>query len=149
MREALAERLQRNRDRIGGILASHEHRQRNISHRTEARHLEHVRLAELTDGGLATVLRVRCRERPRRDEAWGVEKPPLQHPGENSTRWHIAQSPPQRGTILLADDDVSVRQMLGRILESEHYTVLRAKTAGRNRIEYAGGDGELSVPTNL
>jgi len=52
--------------------------------------------------------------------AWGVEKPPLMHPGENSARRQFAESPAPLRTILIADDDVSVRQMLGRILESEH-----------------------------
>lgn len=31
-------------------------------------------------------------------------------------------------TILIADDDASVRQMLGRVLELEHYTVVSAQT---------------------
>ena len=33
-----------------------------------------------------------------------------------------------KAKILLADDDVSVREMLGRVLESEHYDVVYAKT---------------------
>jgi DNA-binding response OmpR family regulator len=33
-----------------------------------------------------------------------------------------------KAKILLADDDASVREMLGRVLESEHYDVVYAKT---------------------
>jgi DNA-binding response OmpR family regulator len=33
-----------------------------------------------------------------------------------------------KSKILLADDDASVREMLGRVLESEHYDVVYAKT---------------------
>jgi DNA-binding response OmpR family regulator len=33
-----------------------------------------------------------------------------------------------KAKILLADDDASVREMLGRVLESEHYEVVYAKT---------------------
>jgi len=33
-----------------------------------------------------------------------------------------------KAKILLADDDTSVREMLGRVLESEHYNVVYAKT---------------------
>jgi DNA-binding response OmpR family regulator len=38
--------------------------------------------------------------------------------------------------ILLADDDESVRRMVGRVLESEHYVVLQART-GREAISAA------------
>lgn len=34
------------------------------------------------------------------------------------------------------------------LIDSARSAVLRAKAAGRNRIEYAGGDGELSIQSN-
>ncbi len=63
------------------------------------------------------------------------------------TTWRLqaplpAPAPPPRAddrlvgikTVLIADDDPSVRQMLGRLLESERYRVLGAST-GREAIE--------------
>lgn len=38
------------------------------------------------------------------------------------------KSVPEAKTVLLADDDPGVREMLGRILEVEHYKVVHAKT---------------------
>jgi len=45
--------------------------------------------------------------------------------------------------ILLADDDLSIRQMLGRVLVSEHYEVVTAKT-GRQAVELC-----LKIPPDL
>ena len=56
--------------------------------------------------------------------SWRLEKSLLEHPGENCP----CLSPALCKTILIADDDASVRQMLGRVFESEHYTVVGAQT---------------------
>jgi CheY-like chemotaxis protein len=52
-------------------------------------------------------------------------------PRAQSTRPpRLDDSPPKTRTVLIADDDPSVRQTLGRLLESEHYTVVGARTGG-------------------
>ena len=57
-----------------------------------------------------------------------LEGPPLENSSEKSTRPLVEESPARSKTVLIADDDASVCQMLGRVLESEQYKVVRAKT---------------------
>jgi len=45
--------------------------------------------------------------------------------------------------ILLADDDASVRKMVGRVLESEHYEVVLAQTGCEAVTEALSGDPDL------
>ena len=51
----------------------------------------------------------------------------------NSRRAQAEESLPRSKTILIADDDASVRHMLGRVLESEQYNVVLART-GREAV---------------
>jgi len=50
-----------------------------------------------------------------------------------------------RGTrrILLADDDPGVREMLGRVLESEHYQVMYAKNGAETARKFASNPPDL------
>jgi DNA-binding response OmpR family regulator len=45
--------------------------------------------------------------------------------------------------ILLADDDPGVREMLGRVLESEHYEVVQAKTGAETARKFAANPPDL------
>jgi two-component system, sensor histidine kinase len=59
----------------------------------------------------------------------------------------MVRSPPHRPevrkTILLADDDASVRTMIGRVLESEHYRVLLASTGREAASQFLSGPPDL------
>jgi DNA-binding response OmpR family regulator len=46
-------------------------------------------------------------------------------------------------TILLADDDASIRTMVGRVLESENYTVIFAKTGCEAASQFLAGPPDL------
>jgi two-component system, sensor histidine kinase len=48
-----------------------------------------------------------------------------------------------RKTILLADDDASVRTMIGRVLESAHYRVLLAGTGREAASQFLNGPPDL------
>jgi len=48
-----------------------------------------------------------------------------------------------RKTILLADDDVSVRTMIGRVLESAHYRVIQAGTGREAASQFLNGPPDL------
>jgi CheY-like chemotaxis protein len=54
---------------------------------------------------------------------------------------HTAAQPSKR--ILLADDDASVREMLGRVLESEHYKVILAKDGNEAAAKSVSGEPDL------
>jgi DNA-binding response OmpR family regulator len=54
---------------------------------------------------------------------------------------HRASPPSKR--ILLADDDASVREMLGRVLESEHYKVILAKDGNEAAAKSVSGEPDL------
>jgi len=62
---------------------------------------------------------------------------------ENRAGRVAAGASPQSKSILVADDDASVRQMLSRVLESEQYTVLRAQTGREAAVMF------LSAPPDL
>ena len=50
---------------------------------------------------------------------------------------------PARKSILLSDDDRSVRELLGRVLESEHYEVVYAKTGREAVARFQAGPPDL------
>ncbi len=50
---------------------------------------------------------------------------------------------PVRKSILLSDDDRSVRELLGRVLESEHYEVVYAKTGREAVARFHAGPPDL------
>jgi DNA-binding response OmpR family regulator len=45
--------------------------------------------------------------------------------------------------ILLVDDDPGVREMLGRVLEAEHYEVIRAKNGNEAGAKFVNGEPDL------
>jgi len=47
------------------------------------------------------------------------------------------------GKILLVDDDPGVREMLGRVLEGEHYEVIRAKNGNEAGAKFVNGEPDL------
>jgi DNA-binding response OmpR family regulator len=53
------------------------------------------------------------------------------------------QTTPTARRILLADDDPGVRQMLGRLLETEHYAVTFAKTGREAATKFAANPPDL------
>ena len=55
----------------------------------------------------------------------------------------FAATAPARKRILLADDDAGVREMLGRVLESEHYVVTPAKTGRQTAAKFAADPPDL------
>lgn len=55
----------------------------------------------------------------------------------------LPQARPPTKRILLADDDASVRQMLGRVLESECYAVAFAKTGREAATKFASDPPDL------
>ena len=76
-------------------------------------------------------------------EAWRSERPPLEPSGQLEARSQVEPALEPSKTILVVDDDAAVRQMLGRVLESEQYTVLRAKTGREAAVLF------LSAPPDL
>ena len=46
-------------------------------------------------------------------------------------------------TILLADDDPGIREMLGRVLESEHYEVILARDGNEAGARFVAGEPDL------
>lgn len=54
-----------------------------------------------------------------------------------------AETPAAKKTILLADDDPGVREMLGRVLETEHYQVMHAKTGLEAATRFLSGPPDL------
>jgi CheY-like chemotaxis protein len=65
-----------------------------------------------------------------RSTTWRLSVPPF---AQATRQQRLEDSPAEPRRVLIADDDPSVRQMLGRLLESEHYTVVGART-GREAI---------------
>ena len=58
-----------------------------------------------------------------------------------SCPWPQPQPPTRK--ILLADDDSSVREMLGRVLESEHYEVIYAKNGNEAAAKSVSGQPDM------
>lgn len=46
-------------------------------------------------------------------------------------------------TVLLADDDPGVREMLGRVLESENYEVILAKNGNETAAQFVGNEPDI------
>jgi len=74
---------------------------------------------------------------------WNVPAPSAAAatPMAASCPWPQPQPPTRK--ILLADDDSSVREMLGRVLESEHYEVIYAKNGNEAAAKSVSGQPDM------